>query len=227
VVYNMKLPCKNKMIYRKTKRKLSDEKQLKHSFTDEVNMSILTSTNDISPSVFFTGTDPGGHGVIILQKYENNLSGLFKKYDIDQKNVERRLSILFKKLASLNVFCWDLKLGNVVGDYNPTTSKLTLRLIDFDMYFCNSKLKVDNEVTILALKIVLSANTKHNTPYTLFKKDIKDYITNNTKLTKLTKLIQALELISGNAFNTLNRYRKKRNFMIFKNPTDILEDLFL
>jgi len=222
-VYDMNTPCEKKMIYRKTKRKLSHKKQLKHSFPNEVYMSILTSRKQISPLVYYSGIDPSGYGVIILQKYENSLRGLLKKYDINQKNVERNLSILFEKLASLNVFCWDLKLGNVVGDYNPTTSKLTLRLIDFDMYFCNSKIKLDNDVTVLALKIILSANTKYRTPYTLFQTDIKEYIT-GTKRSKL-KLFHALELISEKPFKTVNRYREKHNLKIFKNPIEMLKDI--
>jgi len=225
IVYNMNLPCKTKMIYRKTIKKLSHKKQLKHDFAEEVSMNILTSTNKISPTVYYSGEDPEGHGVIVLQKYETDLRHLIEKHDIRQEIVERSLNKLFKRLASLNIFCWDLKLLNVVGDYNPTTSKLTLRLIDFDTYFCKAKTKADKAVSTLALKIVMSANTKHRTGYTLFQKDIRGYFMGSKAKSK--RLFEALKMIEGKAFRTLNRYRGKKEKKKFTETYDILKYILL
>jgi hypothetical protein len=203
--------------------------------------------NDENKRKMFKGKKAFG---ILLEKYDYNLDILSKKelefqftnyektvkYENSEydKNYDRWIKInenildLYKKLAEINYICTDLKLENMVVNFDKTDiNKIPeIKLIDFDTMFCYNEIKYKNvERMGLMMFLLLSANAHYNLFYYKNQKPnmghVESYIFYYVRyLSQQGRILSDIDFIYLEYLFSINLYDKEKKWYSINNSVN-------
>ena len=118
-------------------------------FTNEWKMSHIMSKREIGPDIYDVCTvkikGTVAFGVLVMELFEGDMLTFYGlnrgqpsplKFRAHEDQLTAELTVeLIRKLVNEGFYCVDLKAGNVV--YRKEGKTLKLRLIDFDINYCN------------------------------------------------------------------------------------------
>lgn len=217
IVFKAKgIPNKD-LVIRQTIRRLGFME--KREFLKELKLTLELSKVDIGPKIYLAGFDQKGRGIIVMKKYQADLSTLLTPgRNISQTKLENALIRIFRKLAQRGTYCTDLKLNNIVGTWKNNV--LDIRLIDFDTYFCKQNKVKSSVPNLMAMLLILSATVDVIDSDILKKNNYSKLFKN--RFIKYKNLNKSFKIVNANGLSVINRYRKKNGYQVLTSSSQTI-----